>query len=104
MSGQKNILVLTHWSFQDALIQTYTLPYVRLIRKNIASDRKIILVTFEQDHLLMNTSLRKEKEVELNKEGIQLLTLKYSRINFLFPFKAAGYFFLNKATFVGVNK
>src|SRR4030066_244618 len=32
---QKNILILTYWSYQDALIQTYTLPYVRIIRKII---------------------------------------------------------------------
>ncbi len=93
MNRENNILVLTHWSFQDALIQTYTLPYVRMIRKNISADRRIILVTFEQEHLQMNAVIRKEKEAALNKEGIEILTLKYSKIDFLFPFRAAGYFF-----------
>jgi hypothetical protein len=93
MSTGKNILILTHWSFQDALIQTYTLPYVRLIRKNITPDRKIILVTFEQDHLKMNSAERNEKIQQLSQEGIELMTLEYAKFNLKFLFKATGYFF-----------
>jgi hypothetical protein len=44
-----NILVLTYWSFSDALIQTYTLPYVRMMGNVIAHPRKIFLVTLEKD-------------------------------------------------------
>src|SRR5262245_38217110 len=29
-----NILALTYWDYRDALIQTYTLPYLRMIRKH----------------------------------------------------------------------
>ncbi len=93
MSKSNSILVLTHWRFQDALVQTYTLPYVRMIRKNIDPSRKIILVTFEQDHLKMNDKVKKEQELLLSKDGIELLTLEYSKINLQFPFKAFGYFF-----------
>lgn len=92
-SSDKNILILTHWSFQDALIQAYTLPYVFLIRKNIEADRKIILVTFEQDHLKMNSEVRKEKIAFLQSKGIELLTLKYTKFNFTLPLKALGYFY-----------
>jgi len=92
-SSDKNILILTHWSFQDALIQAYTLPYVFLIRKNIEADRKIILVTFEQDHLKMNSEVRKEKIAFLRSKGIELLTLKYTKFNFTLPLKALGYFY-----------
>ncbi len=88
-----NILILTHWSFQDALVQTYTLPYVFLIRKNIDADRKIILVTFEQDHLKMNDDVRKEKVAFLKTHGIELLSFKYTNFNFRLPFKAFGYFY-----------
>jgi glycosyltransferase involved in cell wall biosynthesis len=43
-----NVLILTHWSFKDALIQTYTLPYVAIIRKKLPKKYKIFLVTSEQ--------------------------------------------------------
>ena len=33
-----NVLVLTYWSYKDALIQTYTLPYVRIIQKNLGTN------------------------------------------------------------------
>lgn len=49
MSNNKNILVLTYWSFNDALIQTYTLPYVKQIADAISSDSKVFLVTLEKD-------------------------------------------------------
>jgi glycosyltransferase involved in cell wall biosynthesis len=42
------ILVLTYWSFPDALIQTYTLPYLRIIEKLISEDSSIFLFTLEK--------------------------------------------------------
>lgn len=48
-SCKKNILVLTYWSFKDALIQTYTLPYVHQIADTIADENKIILLTLEKE-------------------------------------------------------
>ena len=45
----KNILVLTYWSFSDALIQTYTLPYLKLIRKIIPADSSLHLFTLEKE-------------------------------------------------------
>lgn len=48
MSQKKNILVLTYWSFNDALIQTYTLPYVKQMAEVISSDSKIFLLTQEK--------------------------------------------------------
>lgn len=47
MSQPKNILVLTYWKFDDALIQTYTLPYLRIIRDILPAGSKIFLVTLE---------------------------------------------------------
>ena len=52
----KNILIITYWSYKDALIQTYTLPYVKVIRENLSDDQKIYLVTLEQDSLRMNNN------------------------------------------------
>lgn len=54
MNTNANILVLTQWSYKDALVQTYTLPYVEIMRKIISSDRKIFVVTAEQSHLALS--------------------------------------------------
>lgn len=45
---QHNILVITYWQFQDALVQTYTLPYLKLISKEISDDSKIFLLTLDK--------------------------------------------------------
>lgn len=47
----RNILILTYWSFPDALIQTYTLPYVGMIKENLGSNQSIYLLTLEKDFL-----------------------------------------------------
>jgi len=44
-----NVLVITYWSFNDALIQAYTLPYVREIKKLLPEKSVITLVTQEPD-------------------------------------------------------
>lgn len=59
MSAPKNILVITYWSFDDALIQTYTLPYLRIIRSILAQGSQIHLITLER-----NPALKTESEVE----------------------------------------
>lgn len=46
---RNKILVLTYWSYPDALIQTYTLPYLRIIRQ-LGSVESITLVTLEKHH------------------------------------------------------
>jgi len=43
------VLVLTYWSFEDALVQTYTLPYVKIIKNAIGEGREIYLVTLENN-------------------------------------------------------
>ncbi|GAB4132187.1 MAG: hypothetical protein Fur0041_03250 [Bacteroidia bacterium] len=45
----KTLMVITYWSFYDALIQSYTLPYVRIIKNILPKDYKIILVTFDKE-------------------------------------------------------
>ena len=74
----KNILVLTYWSYSDGLIQTYTLPYVRMIRKNIPAEGKMWVLTLEQDSMKM-TEEEWEKEKKLREaEGIHILRYKYT--------------------------
>lgn len=49
MNKTKNILVLTYWAFSDALIQTYTLPYLKQIANQLSHKSKIYLVTLEKE-------------------------------------------------------
>lgn len=78
MNNLKNILILTYWSYNDALIQTYTLPYVRLIRKQLANNQKIFLVCLEQEKSRMNAAELKQEKERLKQENIHLLTFTYS--------------------------
>ena len=92
MSSIKNILVITYWSYKDALIQTYTLPYVRLIRKQLSNNQKIFLVCLEQSKYLMTKSELEEEKQKLKQENIFLIRFSYSKfgalmiIKFLFIF------------------
>lgn len=49
-----NILVLTYWNHNDALVQTYTLPYVEMMSKHLNEGEKIFLVTLNKDENLIN--------------------------------------------------
>jgi len=63
----KNVLALTYWSYPDALVQTYTLPYVRIIKKNLPPDSIIYLVTLEKNK---NSIVSAEVGESLKSEGI----------------------------------
>ena len=75
----KNILVLTYWSYRDALIQTYTLPYVRLIKRQLPANSRIYLVTLEQAQLRLSEEEARRVREELSGEGIHLVPFSYSR-------------------------
>lgn len=77
-----NVLILTYWSYQDALVQTYTLPYVRIIKKYLPSQSKIFLTTFEQPQLNLTEKQKKIEKENLLKEKIHWLDFNYSRFGF----------------------
>lgn len=79
---KENVLVLTYWSYKDALIQTYTLPYVRMIKKNLSSSGRIFLVTLEQEHHKMSREEKEEIKALLSKENIEWHTFNYKRFGF----------------------
>lgn len=62
MKLRGNILIVTQWSFKDALIQTYTLPYVEIIRKILPSQYRIVVVTAEQKKM----ALKQNEIVRIN--------------------------------------
>jgi glycosyltransferase involved in cell wall biosynthesis len=80
---KKNILVLTGWSFKDALVQAYTLPYVYIMAKKIPPGSKIFLVTFEQEHIALTKEEKKKAKTELSAKGIHLVTFNYSRFGLI---------------------
>ncbi len=72
-----NILVITYWKYSDALIQTYTLPYLRLIKK-VNPKAKIWLVTqeAEKEKLALRGPSSKDP-------FIQHVTYKYSPLGII---------------------
>lgn len=103
----KNILVLTYFSYKDALIQTYTLPYVRIIREYLPVESKIFLVTLEQPHLRATAEELAQIRKQLKQEGIHLIDFSYSRFGFkaiikwgLFIARLAALCFTEKIAFI----
>jgi glycosyltransferase involved in cell wall biosynthesis len=62
MVGNKprNILVITYWSWSDALVQAFTLPYLRIMQKVLPPGSTIHLVTLEKSSTRMD-----DEQVEL---------------------------------------
>jgi hypothetical protein len=71
-TNHRNILVLTYWPYQDALVQTYTLPYVRIISEIIPDDSKIFLLTLDKNN----------KTEIYNEEKINHISISYKRFGF----------------------
>ena len=72
-----NVLILTYWSYPDPLIQTYTLPYVRILKKNLPQSSSVFLLTLEKDISTLTDTKRLEIESQLKKEGIYWLPFTY---------------------------
>lgn len=83
----KNVLVLTYWSYKNALIQTYTLPYVRIIKRNLPPNSKIFLLTIEQEYFKMTDNEWEEEVKILNKEGIYPIRIQYDHFGIKMMFK-----------------
>ncbi|MFM7855439.1 MAG: hypothetical protein ACKO96_26810 [Flammeovirgaceae bacterium] len=80
MKKEKHVLVLTYWSFADALIQTYTLPYLKIILQVLPKKSAIFLVTLEKAG---HSKIQKATLDELNKEGIHLISVDYKPFGIL---------------------
>lgn len=74
-----NILVITYWSYKDALVQTYTLPYLKIIKKYLPSGSRIFLTTLEQSHLRMGAEELRAATTVLGKDDISLVPFNYSK-------------------------
>ena len=74
-----NILFVTFWSYKDALIQTYTLPYVNIIRKLVQKETKLFIITFEQEKFELKDEEREAIEQSLREHNIYLVSFRYKR-------------------------
>ena len=66
MSKKKNIIVITSWSYNDALIQTYTLPYLNIIANHLPDEARIFLTTLEKNKQPINNNHPKIKNILIN--------------------------------------
>ncbi len=74
MGRDRNILVVTQWNFNDPLIQTYTLPYVKIFSQYFKSTTLVCL----------NPTLKVRNEFTVN--GVKVIELPFQAItssNFL---------------------
>jgi len=83
----KNVLILTYWSYKDALVQTYTLPYVRIIRNKLPPASKIFLLTLEQDFFRMTDQEWLAEKEKLERENIILIRFKYDHFGLKMIFR-----------------
>ena len=86
MPKKTNVLVLTYWSYKDALIQTYTLPYLKIIFEQLQHGGAIFLVTLEQPHLAISKSELRDIQQQLAEYNIRLVPLKYHKFGIVSVF------------------
>jgi len=72
----KNILVITYWSIDNALIHTYTLPYLRQIKSCLAKDAKIYVLTLSPPGIFKTENNQAFKQ-SLLKENIHIINFTY---------------------------
>lgn len=75
MRAPVHILVLTYWSLPDALIQAYTLPYLRIIRKHLPPGSRVTLLTLERPGSVAAT--RNAWASSLAEEDIEWISATY---------------------------
>ena len=78
MVKNRNILVLTYWSYAEALIQSYTLPYVRIMKRQLGENSIIYLFTLEKEWMAISGEERSRIEKDLMSEGIIWMSIRYS--------------------------
>lgn len=76
------ILVITTWNYDDALIQSHTLPYLKIIHE-LNHSAELFLVTQEKDTAYLKNTLRAEINHDLSRYHIHFRPQKYYRFGLL---------------------
>jgi hypothetical protein len=88
---KKRILVFTYWAFQDALIQTYTLPYLKIMTEN--SQLAIWLVCMQSENRKISGKELESIQKALGQSRIHLLLFDYKPLS-LMGLMNTGFVFL----------
>jgi glycosyltransferase involved in cell wall biosynthesis len=78
-----NILSLTFWSYKEGLIQTYTLPYLKQISKQIGEKDRVWLLTLEKETLKLTEPEQKKVKQELEQAKIKWIHYSYRPLGIL---------------------
>ena len=78
---EQRVLVLTYWAFQDALIQTYTLPYLKIMAEN--PTLAIWLVCLQPANKKITPEELEAIQKSLRPFRIQLLVFNYKPLSFV---------------------
>jgi hypothetical protein len=76
-----NILVITTWGYREGLIQSSTLPYLKMIHEVIPTSR-LFLVTQEKQAWYKNKQVKETVDQELQQYNIYLLPQLYQQFGF----------------------
>lgn len=79
-------MVVTYWSFDDALIQSSTLPYIRQIKKQLHKKSSIYLFTLSKNPYNVEQT---QKIKALEAENIVVLRFSYVKFGWLMAVKMA---------------
>jgi glycosyltransferase involved in cell wall biosynthesis len=82
----KNILVITYWSYRSSILQSYAMPYIGIIKKNIGPAGKIFLFTLSPKSETGNDSNYEIKQT-FKQEGIELVNFNYTPFGFVMGLK-----------------
>ena len=86
-----NILVLTSWSYKEGLIQSYTLPYLRMISEHLKADERLFLVTFEKENIRTTPEEESAARTSLKADKIEWVKYNYSRPSVGSVFNSYGF-------------
>jgi len=98
-----SVLVLTYWSYHDALIQTYSLPYLKIILKNLPSGSSLFLVTMEKDKSVLSGEENAKIAAALRDNNISWLPFPYRPFG-LVAFFLMGEIFFKLSRVILINK
>jgi hypothetical protein len=83
MRSARNVLIITFWSFDDALVQTYTLPYLRLILKNLPVGSQLFLFTQQGKSYHKDAMHYEAQKLQLAELNIHVIQSPYRRFGLM---------------------
>lgn len=92
MSSPKHILIVTYWSYKSALIKTYTLPYVELIRDKLPAGSRIFLMTLTPESETTAKDYEENRQA-LKGKHIELVNFSYKPFGLGMGMKLTGMLF-----------